>query len=324
MSNGAVVLGGSGFIGSHLLKLLVADGRHSRIVSLDIAEPKERLAGVEYHFADLREPIPDAHGDSGSTIYNLVALRNFPGHPFQDYYETNVVSVQRAIDFAERIGTREMVFTSTMSVYGPGEDPKVETSPLRPVNPYGHSKRIGEALNSGWLARGSDRRLVTCRPAVIFGYRDDGNFTRLARLLERGVFVFVGRRDTIKSSGYVGDLVRSFLFALDSGQGEVTYNFAYPTPYTISDVVDAFGAVAGYAPARATVPLPLLNLAAIPFEAANAVGLRNPIHRDRIRKLNESTNIVPQWLVENGFVFQTDLKSALAEWREQSPGGRFI
>ena len=324
MTNTAVVLGGSGFIGSHLLRLLASSKRHGRIVSLDIAEPRERLEGVEYHLADLRDPIPDRYGDSGATIYNLVALRNFPGHPFQDYYETNVVSVQRAIDFAERIGAVDMVFTSTMSVYGPGEDPKVESSPLRPVNPYGHSKRIGEALNAGWLARDPSRRLVTCRPAVIFGYRDDGNFTRLARLLERGMFVFVGRKDTIKSSGYVGDLVRSFLFALDSGQREVVYNFAYPKSYTIADVVDAFRAVGGFAPARATLPLPLLNLAAIPFEVANAVGLRNPIHRDRIRKLYESTNIVPRWLVDNGFQFQTDLNSALAEWREQSPGGRFI
>ncbi|WP_137152283.1 NAD(P)-dependent oxidoreductase [Devosia sp. FKR38] len=324
MSNTAVVLGGSGFIGSHLLRLLAGNGRHGRIVSLDIAEPRERLDGVEYHLADLRDPIPDGFGNAGATLYNLVALRNFPGHPFQDYYETNVVSVQRAIDFAERIGALEMVFTSTMSVYGPGEDPKVESSPLRPVNPYGHSKRIGEALNAGWLARDPRRRLVTCRPAVIFGYRDDGNFTRLARLLERGMFVFVGRRDTIKSSGYVGDLVRSFLFALDSGQREVVYNFAYPKSYTIADVVDAFRAVANFAPARATVPLPLLNMAAIPFEVANAVGLRNPVHRDRIRKLYESTNIVPRWLVDHGFEFETDLRSALAEWQAQSPGGRFV
>lgn len=324
MSNPALVLGGSGFIGLHLLRALVADGRHTRIVSLDLAEPKERLDGVDYAIADLRQPIPDRFGAPGMTIYNLVALRNFPGHPVQDYYDTNVTSVQRVIDLAERRDAAEMVFTSTMSVYGPGEAPKVETSPLLPVNPYGHSKVLGEALNQGWLARDPARRLVTCRPAVIFGYRDDGNFTRLARMLEKGLFVFVGRSDTVKSSGYVGDLVGSMLFALERAQREITYNFAYPQAYTIADVVAAFRAVAGYGGARATLPVPLLNAMAVPFELANGLGLRNPIHRDRIRKLHESTNIVPRWLVENGFAFQTDLRSALAEWRAESPGGRFI
>lgn len=324
MSNLGIVLGGSGFIGRHLLRHLADTGRHDRIVSLDIAEPEFRDPRVEYHLVDLREAIPLQFGAPGATLYNLVALRNFPGHAEHEYYDTNVVSVQRAIDLAEQTGITRQVFTSTMSVYGPGEDPKTETSPLAPVNPYGNSKRIGEILNAGWLSRGADRRLVTCRPAVIFGYRDNGNFTRLANMLRRGMFVFVGRSDTVKSSGYVGDLVNSFTFCLDRPEREITYNFAYPDTYTIADVVAAFSKVGGFPGARGTLPSGLLLAAAVPFEVANATGIRNSIHRDRLRKLYQSTNIVPQWLVDNGFEFRTDLESALQTWKAESPDGRFI
>lgn len=324
MTSLGIVLGGSGFIGTHLLAHLVETGRHSRLISLDLAPPPDRLPGIQYEIADLREPIPVALGEAGATIYNLIALRNFPGHPNQEYYDTNVVSTQRAIDFAERTGATAMVFTSTMSIYGPGEDPKVEQSPLAPVNPYGASKRIGEILNAGWLARNPAARLITSRPAVIFGYRDNGNYTRLASGLDKGYFVYVGRRDTIKSAGYVGDLVRSFTFCLDRPEREILYNFAYPHAYTIEEIVDTFRAVGGFAAPKATLPLPLLSAAAIPFEVINALGIKNPIHRDRIRKLYESTHIVPKWLTDNGFEFSTDLKSALQTWKSQSPSGAFV
>lgn len=322
MAQTGVVLGGSGFIGTHLLRRLAAENKHSQLISIDIAEQQENLSGVEYRQADLRERI-DSTGIVNPVIYNLVALRNFPGHPFQDYYDTNVTTTQRAIDLAETTGGDTIVFTSTMSIYGPGEEPKIEQSVLNPVNPYGSSKKIGEVLNAGWLARNPGAKMITCRPAVIFGHRDNGNYTRLARLLERGLFVYVGRKDTIKSAGYVGDLIDSFLFCLDHQDKEILYNFAYPHAYTIEEIVAVFREVAGYGPARGTLPLGMLSASALPFEFANALGIKNPIHRDRIRKLNESTNIVPKWLIDNGFRFRTDLKSALQEWKSQSRGGRF-
>lgn len=319
-----IVTGGSGFIGTHLLRHLVESGRHEQILSLDIAPPHERLDGVRYETVDLRDPIDPTFGVSGATIYHLAALRNFPGHEDQEYYDTNVVSTQRIIDFAETSRAKTIVFTSTMSIYGPGEDAKTEKSLLAPVNPYGASKRICELLNAGWLQRNPDCQLITCRPAVIFGYRDDGNFTRLAKALQKRYFVYVARKTTIKSNGYVGDLVRSFTFCLDRPEREILYNFAYPVDHTIEDIVEAFRNVGGFSAPFGTLPLGLLNLAAIPFEVLNAIGLKNPVHRDRIRKLCESTNIVPMWLTENGFRFETDIEAALTIWRKESPDGTFV
>lgn len=324
MSELGIVMGGSGFIGGHLLKHLVSTRRHTRLISIDIAPPPEKLEGVEYIIADLCDELDTSLGAVGAVIYSLAAYRNYPGHPDRDYYVNNIISSQRIIDLAEATGAQAIVFTSTMSVYGPGQEPKTEQSALNPVNPYGASKMIAETLHTGWLARNPECKLVICRPAVIFGYRDDGNYTRLARALERKIFVYAGRNDTIKSAGYVGDLVRSFTFALDHGARDILYNFAYPYAYTIKEIALAFHEVAGFSKPWSTMPVALLNMVAIPFELANAIGFKNSIHRQRIRKLYEDTHIVPEWLTENGFEFRTDLPKALRLWQQESPSGRFI
>jgi nucleoside-diphosphate-sugar epimerase len=328
MAQRALVIGGSGFIGMHTLRALKRDGRYAKVVSLDIAEPSERIDGFEYVIHDCRKPIPTDLADAETDIYNLPALRTFPGHPDEEYFETNYGTSERIIDLAEATGVRTIVFTSTMSVYATGDEPKTEDSPIDPGNAYGASKVKGEALHRQWLAGADDRKLVICRPAVIFGYRDNGNFTRLANALRSGYFVFVGRSDTIKSAGYVTDLADTFLFALDklaeNGGRDVLYNFAYPERLTIRRIVDAFCQVGGYPRVRMVLPPWLLNAAALPFEALNAVGVKNPIHRKRLTKLYESTNIVPKWLEDQNFPFRTDIVSALEEWKAESPGGRFI
>jgi nucleoside-diphosphate-sugar epimerase len=328
MAKNALVVGGSGFIGMHLLRLLARDGRYGRIVSLDISQPPERLTGVDYVIHDARQPIPRDLADAETEIFNLPALRTFPGHPDEEYFETNVGTTRRIIDLAEASGAPAIVFTSTMSVYATGDERKTECSPVEPGNAYGASKVEGEALHREWLAGDPARRLVICRPAVIFGYRDNGNFTRLANALRRRYFVFVGRKDTIKSAGYVTDLADSLLFALDrverTGEREVLYNFAYPERLTIERIVDAFCKVGGYHRPRIVLSPGLLALAALPFEWLDKLGLHNPIHRKRLEKLYSGTNIVPTWLEANGFHFRTDIESALAEWKADSGGDRFV
>lgn len=328
MSKNALVIGGSGFIGMHLLRALKRDGRYDKVISIDVAPPHERIDGFVYELHDARQALPDHLSDADTEVYNLPALRTFPGHTDAEYFETNVGTTRRTIELAERTGAKTILFTSTMSVYQTGDSPKTEVSSIEPGNAYGASKVEGEALHRRWLAGSPDRRLVVCRPAVIFGYRDGGNFTRLANALRGRYFVFVGRKDTIKSAGYVVDLVESFLFALDkiaaTGAQEILYNFADPERLTIERIVDAFCQVGGFHRPRVVLRPPLLRAAAVPFELLNSVGITNPIHRKRLSKLYESTNIVPAWLEANGFPFRTNIVSALEQWRRDSPDGRFV
>lgn len=168
-----------------------------------------------------------------------------------------------------------------------------------------------------------DRRLTIVRPAVIFGRGENGNFTRLATALRRGTFVYPGRRDTVKGCGYVEDLVRALKFMQARGEPEMLFNFCYPQDYTIEQICHAFNEVGGLRRPLGTVPLALLNAAALIFEGADRLGLRNSINRERIGKLIRSTNIEPAALKMAGYRFETDLKEALRRWAADGEPGRF-
>src|SRR5260221_12640914 len=135
----SVVFGGSGFIGTHLLRTLAASSG-DQVISADIRDPKNAVPGVDYRRADVRDLCDFTVSGSISTLYNLAAVHTTPGHPDHEYYETNVLGASEVTAFARRMGVKEIVFTSSISVYGPGEETKSETSPLAPVSPYGRSK----------------------------------------------------------------------------------------------------------------------------------------------------------------------------------------
>jgi nucleoside-diphosphate-sugar epimerase len=319
---GAVVLGASGFVGTRLVRAL-AEGGAAFVRAVDVAPPRERVDGVDYQTLDVRAPLPAACGAGASVLYNLAAVHRTPGHPDREYYDTNVHGALNATALAEACDVRTIVFTSSISVYGPSEETLTEASPLRPVSAYGRSKRMAEEIHDRWLERAEDRKLVIVRPGIIFGPGEGGNYTRLARALRGGYFFYPGRRDTIKSGGYVDELLRAMDFALSRPEPRVLFNYAYPELSSIADIVAAFSAVDGRRYAPPTVPIAPALWGAALFEAAGAVGVKTGIHRERIMKLVQSTRVAPAWLQQSGYQFSSDLAVALKRWSDET-GGRFI
>lgn len=314
----AVVLGASGFVGTRLVRRLSHQGYS--VAAIDIAAPRERRDGVDYVTADVREPLPLDLGLGAQALYNLAAVHRTPGHPPHEYYDTNVMGAANATELAERCGIPLIVFTSSISVYGPSELVVTEQSPLNPTSDYGRSKRMAEVVHRKWAQGGDGRRLVIVRPGVIFGPGERGNYTNLARALRRRMFAYPGRRDTVKSGGHVDELLRCIEFAIDKCKREVVFNFAFPDESTTEEIVGAFSRVAGYPATHPTIPVAPLLAAASLFEAADAVGIRNPVHRERVMKLFKSTRVAPAWLLANGYEFEHDLESALAGWAEETAG----
>ena len=319
----ALVLGGAGFIGSHLIASLVESGEYQAVVCADIQPPRFAVEGAHYIHIDVTRPIADDICPRPDEIYNLAAIHTTPGHPDWQYFWTNVLGATHCCDYARRVGCQKIVFTSSISVYGAGEEPKDEDSTLEPDTAYGRSKLCAEDIHAQWVEEAPDiRRLVVARPAAIYGYGERGNFTRLARMMKEGRFAFPGRKDTVKACGYVEDLVRSFRFALDRNQTRLTYNFAHAERSTSEDICDAFADVAGYRKVERVVPLPLMMAGGLLFETLNALGLRTSINRARIGKLHASTNVLPAGLARMGFQYRYDLKQSLRRWLEMS-GGEF-
>ncbi len=320
-----IVFGGGGFIGSHLLAHLAQRKSFGELYSVDVAEPRLRVGGVKYIKHDLRTPIPPGLCGGGSSyIFNLAAVHVTPGHQDWEYYWTNVLAARHVCQFASETGSNEIVFTSSISVYGPSENAKDEDAPLEPVSAYGRSKLLAEKVHELWQGEHRlNRKLTIVRPAVIYGPVERGNFTRLANLLSRGRFVYPGRRDTIKACGYVKDLVSSMLYMMEHDPGIVTYNFCYPDRYTSEDICSAFCDAAGFKPPRIVAPIEVMLLGGLAFEFLARLGLKTSINRDRVRKLFHSTNIVPKRLREAGFTYGYDLKSSLTDWRSATGNGDF-
>lgn len=320
MVENAIVTGASGFIGTRLVARLAREGRYGVVRAIDIEPPREKDPGVEYLTLDVRQPLPDSAGRGVSIIYNLAAVHRTPGHPPGEYYETNIEGALNVTDLARRCGANTIVFTSSISVYGPSEKVITEASPLEPTSHYGRSKRMAERLHRVWREADPARRLITVRPGVVFGPGERGNYTRLANALRAGYFVYPGRKDTVKSGGYVDELLNTFDFALKRNEADILYNFAYPDESTTEDIVATYVAVGKFRSMQFIVPAPLLIAAAMGFEVLNAVGLKNSIHRERVQKLMHSTRIRPAWLEGAGYTFQTNLESALKLWSAETKG----
>jgi nucleoside-diphosphate-sugar epimerase len=320
----AIVFGGAGFIGTHLLRSLISTGRYGRIISADLKQPRQPVQGVEYRICDVRGPISFSEAFEQPDIYNLAAVHTTPGHEDWEYFCTNISGATNVCAFAERCESKALVFTSSIATYGPTETPRDESGSFVPDSAYGRSKLLAESIHRLWREGREDRRLIIVRPAVIFGAGEGGNFTRLAALLKSGRFVYPGRRDTVKACGYVGELVRSIEFARDLNETEIVYNFAYPERYTTQDICSAFHDVAGYPTPKVTVPLWLMLCGGFLFEVLAALGLKTSVNRARVYKLVNSTNIIPARLQAAGYEFQTDLHAGLQQWFNENGKNGFV
>lgn len=310
---GTLVLGGAGFIGGHLLRR-VADAGTGPLICLDLRAPTRPVPGVDYRIADIRQPFDEAVPEPIGRIYNLAAVHRTPGHTDHEYYDTNVAGAINACGFARRRGVGQMLFTSSIAVYGPREEPCDESTALAPTSAYGRSKALAEAIHRDWVEAAEGRRLVIVRPAVVFGPGEGGNFDRLLRQLRRRAFVYPGRRDTVKACGWVGELLRSLEFAAGRNERTYLYNFAYPEPATIERIVGTIAGAAGLPVPRLAVPVPAIMAAAGLFEALERVGLATGINRDRVRKLLVSTDVRPQRLIRDRYEFETDLTAGVQRW----------
>lgn len=316
-----VLFGGSGFVGMHLVHML--DDRFDRIFIADIRPPRwhgEKAAPENprqvYVPCDVRKPMDPGLFDSPvDCIVNLAAVHTSPGHPAHEYFETNILGARNICAFAEKKGVDRIVFTSSIAVYGPGEDEKTEENIPMPAIPYGSSKIIAEYEHREWLNRDSKRRLSVLRPAVIFGAGEGGNFTRIANSLQKGFFAYPGRVDTIKGCLYVKDICRFIIDRIEHEERYSVYNFCYPEKITIQQIVKAFKKSLGYRAPEPVVPLWFINAAAGMLSSMGfAFVVKMGLVPERIVKLVKSTNISSKKLIQSGFQFKYTLEEALKDW----------
>jgi nucleoside-diphosphate-sugar epimerase len=313
-----VVFGGGGYIGCNWAKRLAASGRFDQVVLADVQAPTlsapETLPFVK---CDVRQPIEIADVNP-EWIFNFAAVHREPGHAREEYFDTNLAGAKNVCAFAERTGCKNILFTSSIAVYGPLTQPTSETCLPYPATPYGISKLCAELIHKGWRRRAEGRRLFICRPGVIYGAGDPGNILRMIRAVRKGYFVFPGSKKLRKSYGYIEGLLDSFEFVMQRKDDELTYNYVERDTETLENLVRIVQAQVGSKIPTFTAPLPLLE--AIAAMAQIVTRGRSSVHPVRVRKTASSTHVLPNQLIKMGFHFRFDFASSLRDWAARAPG----
>lgn len=143
-----VVTGGSGFIGSHLVKRLEAHAKSICVVDLNAPSAECDYRGVDIRDSSaLLKELPKQI----DTIFHLAARTSVLESVADPVgtFETNVVGTQNLLELARIRGSRRFILASTNAVVGNlSQDKLSETSPLRPMTPYGSTKAAGEVLSN--------------------------------------------------------------------------------------------------------------------------------------------------------------------------------
>ena len=247
-----LVTGGAGFIGSHVVKSLLA--QHAKVIVIDDYNDFYDPAIKEANLADVSEnpslaihrlDIRDAgamasvfgvYGDAIATggIIHLAAragVRPSLAEP-QLYVETNVQGTLNLAELAKQHGIRKFIFASSSSVYGnsPESVPFQETQDVsRPISPYAATKAMGENLLHSY-AHLYDLQVVALRFFTVYGagQRPDLAIHKFTKLISEGKSIpLFGDGTTRRDYTYIEDILQGIMAAI------VFEHPANITPYTV-------------------------------------------------------------------------------------------
>lgn len=312
-----LVVGGAGYVGSHMVHYLTSTTKHRVVVLDNLAKGhKGAVSGVELVVGDFGDAslVSSVCHDHAITAVMHFGADSLVGESVLDparYYENNVVKGKRLIDAARDAGVRFVIFSSTAAVYGePLHIPICEDDPTRPTNPYGCTKLAFEGLLESYrLAYGLE---YTClRYFNAAGASHDGSIGEVhdpeTHLIPLVLQVALGHRAAIHIYGadyptpdgtcvrdyiHVTDLAAAHLLALErlaAGESSGVFNLGNGQGFSVQEVIGVCREVTQHpiptvtAPRRAGDPAVLVASA----ERARAVLGWNPVLPD-LRRIVET------------------------------------
>lgn len=208
------VTGGSGFVGRHLIRRLLADGHEVR--SLDLV-PLD-LSGVEKIVGDVRDPRAVRRLATGADVLVHAAAALPIGGSRRALRSVNVKGTRTVVEAAAEGRVGRVVTVSSAVVYGLQDPPVSEDAIPAPIEPYGHTKLAAERI-----ARKAGA--VVLRPTAVVGAERLGLYALLFDWIREGRRVFVlGSGRTHYQLLAARDLVEAIVLASDRGRPGESYN----------------------------------------------------------------------------------------------------
>lgn len=267
-----LIVGGAGYIGSHMVKALLSSGREVVILDNLSTGHRELVMGGTLIHGDLGDE--DVLNQIFSQ-YPIDAVMHFAAYSLVGesvsnplkYYENNVAKTAKLLKVMLARGTKRFIFSSSAAVYGePDEVPITEDCPTRPTNPYGTTKlTVEEMLKDCDRAHGL--RFVSLRyfnaagadPTGCIGenHNPESHLIPLILKAAKGEVPHISIFGTDYSTPdgtclrdyiHVNDLVQAHflsLRALEEGNSSKIYNLGNSRGYSVREVIEAAGRVTG-------------------------------------------------------------------------------
>lgn len=247
-----LVTGAGGFIGSHLVEGLVAEG--ARVRALIKYNSRNDWGNIERLAPEVREHVEILSGDitdpffvrqavqGCQTVFHLAALIGIPYSYIapQHYVSVNVQGTLNVLEACRSEGVQKLVHTSTSEAYGTARyAPIDEAHPLQGQSPYSASKIAADKMAESYFLS-FDLPVATIRPFNTFGPRQSARAfipTVISQALQKGE-IRVGSLDPKRDFNYVKDTVQGFLRVAEKGAPGEVYNIGSGTTWSMQQTVE--------------------------------------------------------------------------------------
>ena len=265
----AVVTGGAGFIGGHMVDCLVEHGYAVRVIDNMIGGREENLAqhrsnpDVVLEQRDIRSYAPDDPLFRGAKyVIHFAGIGDIVPSIEQpmEYMSANVQGTVHMLECARNAGVQKFVYAASSSCYGLAKTPTTEDHPIEPKYPYALSKYQGEQAAFHW----QQVYKLPVNAIRIFNAYGTRSRTSGAYGAVFGVFLrqkIAGKPYTVVGDGtqtrdflYVTDVARAFLAAAETDHVGRVYNLGAGKPQSVNRLIELLGGEKTYIPKRPGEP----------------------------------------------------------------------
>jgi len=265
----AIVTGGAGFIGSHMVDCLLEQGLRVRVIDSLVGGREANLAhhgrdpALAFEKQDIRDLEPGAPVFAGARyVFHFAGIGDIVPSIEKptEYMDVNVQGTVRVLECARAANVEKFVYAASSSCYGLAATPTDEDHPIAPQYPYALSKYLGEVAAFHWLqvyglpvdsvcifnAYGPRVRTAGVYGAVF------GVFFR--QKLAGKPYTVVGDGTQTRDFIYVTDIAEAFLAAAESAAVGERFNLGAGNPQSINKLVEILGGDVVYIPKRPGEP----------------------------------------------------------------------
>jgi nucleoside-diphosphate-sugar epimerase len=276
-----LVTGAAGFLGGHLIDMLIERGDEVRAMVRPVEDSTyvRSLKDVEVVYGDLTDEESLKRAVQGvQRVYNVGAKTGPWG--LEDVYRSiNVQGLASLINMSMEAGVKRIVHASSITIYGHHlHDLITEDYPFHAEdNPYSRTKIAGEKLIAN-LVKDRGAPVVIVRPGWIYGPRDNASFGKYVARVESGKFFLMGSGNNIVPVVYVRDVAQGLIKAGDAGDEVIgrAYTLTGAQRVTQAEYLNTIADTLGVPHLKLQVPFPALYLAGRTAELVwQALGRRN-------------------------------------------------